>query len=73
MAINKHFFTRNNEILQVSFTRNGILLETLLENRDLIVEKTLCMVVSPVSFNWKLCDITLRFVSFTKLAITRNT
>jgi hypothetical protein len=54
-------------------TRNGIPLETLLENRDLNVEKTLCVVVSPVSFNWKLRVITLRFVSFTKLAITRNT
>ncbi len=52
--------------------RNGILLETLLENGDLKVEKTLCLVVSPVSFNWKLRVITLRFVSFTKLAITRN-
>jgi hypothetical protein len=29
----------------------GIPLETLLENRDLNVEKTLCMVVSLVSFN----------------------
>jgi hypothetical protein len=36
------------------------------------VEKTLCMVVLLVSFNRKLRVITLRFVSFSKLAITRN-
>ncbi len=56
----------------MAITRHGIPLETLLENRDLNVEKTLCLDVSPVSFNWKLRVITLRFVSFTKLAITRN-
>jgi hypothetical protein len=53
--------------------RNGIPLEILLENRDLNVKNTLCIVVSPVSFNWKLRVITLRFISLSNLAITRNT
>ncbi len=68
-------FTRNNEIRYalLHVTRNGIPLETLIENRDLNVENTLYMVVSPISFNWKLRVITLRFVMFSKLAIMRNT
>ncbi len=36
------------------------------------MENTICVVVSPVLFNWKLRVITLRFVSFTKQAIMRN-
>ncbi len=54
---NKQFFTRNNEILEASFTRNGIPLETLLGNRDLNVEKD---------------PLYGCFASFVQLKITRN-
>jgi hypothetical protein len=53
--------------------RNGIPPETLLENRDLNVENTLCMVVFVYFVQLKITRNYVTLDSFSKLVITLNT